>query len=154
MGIDQSEVALAAARALAAAEQNVGNVRFEQADVYELPYEDAAFDVVYGHQILQHLADPVAAPRSRPGRVLRPGGYLAGAGRRLRNHDPSPATTRCSTDWLETLPPDCPQQWRRAGCRAAADGDGSGLPGLSTSTPRPATVARTPRLRTTATGGP
>ncbi|NNC92251.1 MAG: methyltransferase domain-containing protein [Acidimicrobiia bacterium] len=75
VGVDQSEEALATARALAR-EQNVGNVRFEQADVYELPFDDATFDVVYGHQILQHLADPVAA-LTEAGRVLRAGGYLA-----------------------------------------------------------------------------
>jgi ubiquinone/menaquinone biosynthesis C-methylase UbiE len=75
VGVDQSEEALAAARSLAT-DQNVGNVRFEQANVYELPFEDATFDVVYGHQILQHLADPVAA-LIEARRVLQPGGYLA-----------------------------------------------------------------------------
>jgi ubiquinone/menaquinone biosynthesis C-methylase UbiE len=75
VGVDQSEVALAAARERAV-EQNVGNVRFEQADVYNLPLADEEFDAVYGHQILQHLADPVAA-LTEARRVLRSGGYLA-----------------------------------------------------------------------------
>lgn len=75
VGVDQSEVALAAARERAV-EQNVGNVRFEQADVYNLPFADEEFDAVYGHQILQHLADPVAA-LTEARRVLRSGGYLA-----------------------------------------------------------------------------
>lgn len=75
VGVDQAGEALEAARRLAS-DESVGNVRFEQADVYELPFEDARFDVVYGHQILQHLADPVTALQEAK-RVLRPGGYLA-----------------------------------------------------------------------------
>ena len=75
VGIDQSEEALTVARALAG-EQRVTNVRFQQADVYGLPFADESFDVVYGHQILQHLADPVAA-LVEARRVLRSGGYLA-----------------------------------------------------------------------------
>lgn len=75
VGIDRSVDALTAART-AAADQRVGNVSFERADVYELPFEDASFDVVYGHQILQHLAEPTAA-LAEAHRVLKPGGYLA-----------------------------------------------------------------------------
>ncbi|MDH3540929.1 MAG: methyltransferase domain-containing protein [Acidimicrobiia bacterium] len=75
VGIDQSAEALDVARSLTR-EQNVGNVRFQRASVYELPFGDATFDVVYGHQILQHLADPVTA-LTEARRVLRSGGYLA-----------------------------------------------------------------------------
>jgi ubiquinone/menaquinone biosynthesis C-methylase UbiE len=75
VGVDESEEALDAARSLAR-DQNVRNVRFEHANVYELPFGDGTFDVVYGHQLLQHLADPVAARREAR-RVLRSGGYLA-----------------------------------------------------------------------------
>jgi len=75
IGIDQAPPALEAARQLAA-DHNVGNVQFQQADVYELPFHDDSFDVVHGHQILQHLADPVAA-LIEARRVLRRGGYLA-----------------------------------------------------------------------------
>lgn len=46
------------------------------ADVFALPYEDASFDVVYVHQVLQHLSDPVGALREMR-RVLRGGGILA-----------------------------------------------------------------------------
>jgi 2-polyprenyl-3-methyl-5-hydroxy-6-metoxy-1,4-benzoquinol methylase len=42
------------------------NLTFEVGDVYALPYDDGSFDVVHAHQVLQHLADPVAAlPKSR-----------------------------------------------------------------------------------------
>ncbi|HET7653249.1 MAG TPA: methyltransferase domain-containing protein [Acidimicrobiales bacterium] len=33
------------------------------ADVYALPFDDGTFDVVHAHQVLQHVADPVAALR-------------------------------------------------------------------------------------------
>lgn len=75
VGIDQAEEALDAARQLAS-DESVRNVRFDQANVYELPFGDASFDVVYGHQIMQHLADPVAA-LTEAKRVLGPGGYVA-----------------------------------------------------------------------------
>ena len=39
-------------------------------------YDDASFDVVHAHQVLQHLVDPVAALVELR-RVLRPGGVLA-----------------------------------------------------------------------------
>ncbi len=75
VGVDASETVLDAARNHADA---VGftNVRFEQANAYELPFEDDTFDVVYAHQLLQHLSDPVAALREMK-RVARPGGLVA-----------------------------------------------------------------------------
>ena len=53
-----------------------GNVTFEVGDVYGLSFEDDCFDVVYAHQVLQHLTDPVGA-LGEMRRVLRPGGLLA-----------------------------------------------------------------------------
>lgn len=75
VGVDSSETALVEARRRAA-EDNVANIRFERADVYELPFGDESFEVVYAHQLLQHLADPVQALREAH-RVLVPGGYVA-----------------------------------------------------------------------------
>jgi SAM-dependent methyltransferase len=70
-GVDLSETALELAKQNAA----VAGVtmQLELANGEELPFEDAAFDVVYGHGVLQYTAEPtkmVAECR----RVLRPDG--------------------------------------------------------------------------------
>jgi len=46
------------------------------ADVHDLPFPDASFDVVHAHQVLQHVGNPVAALREMI-RVCRPGGVVA-----------------------------------------------------------------------------
>lgn len=55
---------------------DVDNVCFETGDVYALAHDDASFDIVHAHQVLQHLREPVTALREMR-RVLRPGGVLA-----------------------------------------------------------------------------
>jgi SAM-dependent methyltransferase len=49
---------------------------FETGDVMALRFADASFDVVHAHQVLQHLADPVAALVEMR-RVCKPGGLVA-----------------------------------------------------------------------------
>ena len=44
--------------------------------MHALPFADGGFDVVHAHQVLQHVADPVAALREMA-RVARPGGIVA-----------------------------------------------------------------------------
>jgi SAM-dependent methyltransferase len=73
VGIDQTPAVLGRARETSA---GLENVSFARADVYALPWADAAFDVVHAHQVLQHLADPVAA-LAEMFRVCRPGGVVA-----------------------------------------------------------------------------
>ncbi len=73
IAIDVSEEVLESARRRSG---EVRNLRYEKADVYELPYEDSFFDVVHAHQVLQHLAEPVRA-LSEMMRVLKPGGAVA-----------------------------------------------------------------------------
>ena len=55
-------------------------------DVYHLDDADGSFDVVHAHQVLQHLADPVAALREMR-RVCRPRRRGRRPRRRLRSDD-------------------------------------------------------------------
>ncbi len=73
VGIDLSEEIIARATSDHAATPNVS---FRVGDVYGLDAPDGSYDVVYAHQVLQHLHDPVAALREMR-RVLAPGGLLA-----------------------------------------------------------------------------
>jgi len=75
VGIDREEEPLVVARAEAST-AGLSNVRFEIGDAYGLDFPDDTFDVVHAHQVLQHLADPVAALREMR-RVRRPGGVVA-----------------------------------------------------------------------------
>jgi SAM-dependent methyltransferase len=75
VGIDREKEPLAIAREEAAA-AGLSNVRFEVGDAYRLDFPDDTVDVVHAHQVLQHLADPVAALREMR-RVCRPGGVVA-----------------------------------------------------------------------------
>ncbi|MCV7315980.1 methyltransferase domain-containing protein [Mycolicibacillus parakoreensis] len=52
------------------------NITFATADVHALPFADDTFAVVHAHQVLQHLADPVAA-LAEMRRVCSPGGLVA-----------------------------------------------------------------------------
>lgn len=60
-----------------AAQQGQDNLDYLVGDVTDLAgIADDTFDVVHAHQVLQHLADPVAALREMA-RVTRPGGLIA-----------------------------------------------------------------------------
>jgi SAM-dependent methyltransferase len=75
VAIDAEAEVLAGARAVAT-ERGLSTVEFFTGDVTALTFPDASFDVVHAHQVLQHLADPVAALREMR-RVCRPGGVVA-----------------------------------------------------------------------------
>jgi SAM-dependent methyltransferase len=75
VGLDASSEVIAQAETYAST-TGVTNVRFETGDLFALVYDDATFDVVHAHQVLQHLADPQSA-LTELRRVLRPGGFLA-----------------------------------------------------------------------------
>lgn len=70
---DNSDAFLAAARDAVPAG---AAVEFVKADVYALPFPDAAFDLAWCAQSFISLADPVAALREMR-RVVRPGGRVA-----------------------------------------------------------------------------
>ncbi len=60
VGIDAAPEVIEQAAAHAAT-TGAENVRFEVGDLFHLDYEDNTFDVIYVHQVLQHLTEPVAA---------------------------------------------------------------------------------------------
>ncbi|PZF81908.1 methyltransferase domain-containing protein [Jiangella anatolica] len=71
-GLDASAEVIAAAQAA----DRAGAVEFVTGDAAALPFDAASFDVVHAHQLLQHVADPVAVLRELA-RVARPGGVVA-----------------------------------------------------------------------------
>ncbi|MFB7665232.1 methyltransferase domain-containing protein [Kitasatospora sp. NPDC056138] len=75
VAVDTSAEVLEQAAAYVAG-RGLSNVVFESADVHRLHYRDGEFDVVHAHQVLQHVADPVAALREMR-RVAAPGGVVA-----------------------------------------------------------------------------
>ncbi len=75
VGIDLAESQLEQARAHAR-KQEVSNIRFDVANVYELPYPDNTFDAVFAHHVFIHLAHPMEALKEMH-RVLKPGGVSA-----------------------------------------------------------------------------
>lgn len=75
LGIDVSPEVVDAARGDFGAVAGV-DLAFAVGDVYHLDALDATYDVVFAHQVLQHLGDPVGALRELR-RVLKPGGTLA-----------------------------------------------------------------------------
>lgn len=97
LAIDLAGDVLEHGRALAI-ERNLDNVRFESVDLLALD-TPGAFDVVFAHQVLQHVPDPGAALAAMR-QLLVPGGLLA-----VRDSDygtctwspPAPELTR----WLE-----------------------------------------------------
>ena len=80
VGIDIHGAGLDGARRLAA-ERGLDSVRFCEASIYELPFDDGSFDAVFAHGVLYHLGRPESALLEMR-RVLRPGGIIA-----LRDYD-------------------------------------------------------------------
>ena len=98
LGIDASGAVIAGATA-AAADGDVTNVEFAVGDVYALEHPDASFDVVHAHQVLQHVAEPVAALREMR-RVCRPEGIVAARDSIYRAFTWYPRDTRLDR-WLD-----------------------------------------------------
>ena len=72
-GVDASEESLARAAAAAAADSRLS---VQQADLAApLPFADAAFELVYSHNVVECLADP-ARFALEIARILRPGGQV------------------------------------------------------------------------------
>jgi ubiquinone/menaquinone biosynthesis C-methylase UbiE len=73
LGLDSSTDVIDDARAN---NPNLDNLEWGVGDVYALDVADDSFDIVQVHQVLHHLADPVAALREMK-RVCTPGGIVA-----------------------------------------------------------------------------
>ncbi len=66
LGIDFSESAIATANQVRD-ERGLSNVEFIVGDLFDLPVTAHSFDIVHAHQVLQHVADPIAALRAMAG---------------------------------------------------------------------------------------
>ena len=55
--------------------RGLSNVTFQAADIYQLPFPDAALDAAFACAVLQHLAAPLEALKEMR-RVLKPGGVI------------------------------------------------------------------------------
>ena len=108
VGIDLSRDALDGARREAAA-RGLTNLRFEEASVYEMPFADGSFDVVYAHQVLQHLRERPSAVREML-RVVRPGGLVA-----VRDVDWGTAAYWPRDRWIDRFIEVHHQAWYRNG---------------------------------------
>ena len=74
-GIDADPGQIEAAKK-SAAERGIDNAEFLAASVYELPFEEATFDVVYANAVLMYIREPVRA-LAEMRRVLRSGGLAS-----------------------------------------------------------------------------
>jgi SAM-dependent methyltransferase len=97
IGIDSAVTPLDEARAAAAAAGVEVEVRVGDAYAIDLP--DDSVDVVHAHQLLQHVADPVAVLREMA-RVCRPGGLVAARDADYAAMTWAPADPRLDR-WLE-----------------------------------------------------
>ena len=70
--IEDSQVALACENA---SKSNVSNIRFEVADIYDLPFGDSFFDAAFISGVLGNLHEPGRGLREVY-RVLKPGGVI------------------------------------------------------------------------------
>lgn len=74
-GLDTSAGQIERAQRLSQGRELV-NARFIHASAYAMPFEDASFDLVFSHALLEHLTEPQRVLREFH-RVTRPGGFAA-----------------------------------------------------------------------------
>jgi ubiquinone/menaquinone biosynthesis C-methylase UbiE len=98
-----------------AANSNVSNVRFETADIYGLPFEDASFDAVFISAVLSNLREPIRGLREAY-RVLRPGGVIGIKEFDHRRRSTLPTGAGRREVW-RTLCANAPREWSRSGSR-------------------------------------
>jgi ubiquinone/menaquinone biosynthesis C-methylase UbiE len=74
VGID-IEPSLVERASVLSREQGISNVRFQMANVFDLPFPEGSFDAVFAHTLLHHLTQPIRALKEMK-RVLKPGGVI------------------------------------------------------------------------------
>jgi SAM-dependent methyltransferase len=96
-------------------------VKTKPADAERLPFEDASFDLVFGHAVLHHIPDLERA-FAEFARVLAPGGTIVFAGEPSRYGDRLAGVPKRAAGTLAPL-------WRRAiGARPAPSAEGGASP--------------------------
>lgn len=99
VGVDAAADAIAAAGDALRAAADLHNVTVATGDVAALDHADGSFDVVHAHQVLQHLAEPVAA-LAEMRRVCRADGVVAARDAVYRAMTWHPAS-RALDRWME-----------------------------------------------------
>ena len=74
-GVDLSQAQVQLAEQ-SATKQGIINAEFRTASAYELPFDDAQFDAVFSHALIEHLSEPDRALKEFM-RVLKPAGVMA-----------------------------------------------------------------------------
>jgi ubiquinone/menaquinone biosynthesis C-methylase UbiE len=74
IGMDPSASVIKSAEARLR-EDGSGNLAFETGNIYEPRFEEASFDAIFAHQVLQHLKEPIRA-LEQVRRLLTPGGVV------------------------------------------------------------------------------
>jgi ubiquinone/menaquinone biosynthesis C-methylase UbiE len=108
IGLDLSADTLIAAREDAIA-RGLANLEYHEGSAYDLPFADASFDVVFAHQVLQHLREPGTALEEML-RVVRPGGLIA-----VRDVDWGTASYWPADPWLDRFVDVLFKTWYRNG---------------------------------------
>ena len=75
VGIDIEPTMIDQANQLAT-DSGLENLEYQVADIYDLPFDDGEFDIVFSSAVTEHLSDPVRALREIL-RVTKPGGVGA-----------------------------------------------------------------------------
>ena len=77
IGVEPTQGLIDAANELkASVTPPLNNVKFQLGSIYELPFDDNSFDLVFAHQVIIHLQDPIKGLQELA-RVTKPGGYVA-----------------------------------------------------------------------------